>query len=79
MRSCLACHEAKDGGKPDNKKRNNYGQAVEKLLGKKKAKKEEAETAITKAEKEPSAIKDKTFGDLIEEGKAPSTQPKSDK
>ena len=80
LRGCTACHEKKADGKTDTKRRNNYGKAVGKLLGKKKAKNPAAEEAITKAEKEPSAIKGKTFGDLIDEGKAPSTQPeKKDK
>jgi len=80
LRGCIACHAPKPGGKYDTKKRNNYGTAVGTLLGKKKAKNPAVEEAITKAEKEPSAIKGKTFGDLIDEGKAPSTQPeKKDK
>ena len=80
LRGCTACHEKKADGKTNTKKRNNYGTAVGKLLGKKKAKNPAVEEAITKAEKEPSAIKGKTFGDLIDEGKAPSTQPeKKDK
>lgn len=74
LRGCTACHEKKADGKTDTKKRNNYGKAVEKLLGKKKVKNDEAEKAITKAEQEKSYIKGKTFGDLIDEGKAPSTK-----
>lgn len=64
---CLVCHPVKD-----KKKRNNYGVAVGKGIGKKNQKdvKVIAE-ALTKAEKEKSATEGKTFGDLLKDGKLP--------
>ena len=72
--SCLACHEKKDDGKPNTKMRNIYGKAVQKAVAKKNEKDaKKIEAALDKAAKEKSAIKDKTFGDLINAGKAPAS------
>lgn len=72
--NCLVCHEKKDDGKPDNKKRNIYGKALTKAVGKKNQKdKKKIEEALKKTEKEKSAIKDMTFGDLIKAGKLPAS------
>lgn len=74
---CLLCHEKKSDGKTDTKKRKSYGEAVGKHLGKKNVKsKKDIDKALTKAEDEDSAIKDKTFGDLIRDGLDPNTKPK---
>lgn len=69
---CTVCHPAEDNEKKE--KRNNYGTALEKALGEKMVKdKEKVNKALEKIEKEPSAIKGKTFGDLIKEGKLPAS------
>jgi len=71
--NCLICHDRKGNGKPNTKKRNNYGQAVRKLIGKKNEKdRTKVDAALQKAEKEPSAIRGKTFGDLIKAGILPA-------
>lgn len=76
--ACDACHV------PEKKKteRNNYGQALLKTL--KEVVKEIPEKGVTdikkikealkKAEKEKSAVKDRTFGDLLKEGKLPASK-----
>ena len=56
----------------DKEKRNNYGMALKKALGKENVKDEDAiKAAMTKIEKEKSAEDGKTFGDLLEAGKLP--------
>jgi hypothetical protein len=65
--NCNVCHVGKD-----RKKRNDYGAALGKALGEKNVKdKEKIEEALGKVEKEKSG--DKTFGDLIKDGKLPVT------
>ncbi len=64
---CAVCHI----GKPTEKTWNDYGMAFGKALGKKKANKDETKAALLKAEKEPSSIDGKTFGDLLKDGKLP--------
>lgn len=64
---CGVCHPVKD-----KKKRNNYGVAVGKGLGKKNQKDPKiVGEALTKAEAQKSATKDKTFGDLLKAGMLP--------
>ena len=71
--NCLICHDRKNDGKPNLKKRNNYGQAVRKLIGKKNEKdRTKVDAGLQKTEKEPSAIRGKTFGDLIKAGILPA-------
>ncbi len=66
--SCTVCHSKKR-----KKKRNIYGRALEKLLGAKNVKdKQKILQALTKAEKEKSAVEGKTFGDLLKEKKLPA-------
>jgi len=68
--SCAVCHPSKS-----KKKRNNYGAAVGKNIGKKnQTDLEKIKEAITKAEKEKSATEGKTFGDLIKAGELPGTK-----
>jgi gas vesicle protein len=75
--TCLLCHEKKSDGKTDTKKRKSYGKAVGKHLSKKNVKKKkDIDEVLTKAEDEDSAIKDKTFGDLIRMGLDPNSKPK---
>ena len=75
--TCQLCHEKKSDGKTDTKKRKSYGEAVGKHLGKKNVKKKkDIDEALTKAEDEDSAIKGKTFGDLIRAGLDPNSKPK---
>ncbi len=65
-KKCLLCH-----GK-NKKNRNNYGQAFEKVLGGKNVKNGAfIKNALKGIEPEPSAIPDKSFGDLIEAGEPP--------
>jgi len=82
--NCFVCHGKNDKGKMDKKKRNNYGKALQKQLtaggqelGKTGQKdKAKIKEALVKIEKEKSATKDMSFGDLIKAGKLPGTQPK---
>jgi len=70
---CIACHmpKADKPKKPDAKKRNPYGEAFGKALGKKKVKDAEViEAALEKAAAEKSKVEGKTFGELIEAGEA---------
>ena len=68
--SCSICHPVKD-----KKKRNNYGAALGKAIGKKSEKdKEKLKAALVKVEKEKSATEGKTFGDLIKAGELPGTK-----
>ena len=63
---CGTCH-----GK-DKKKRNNYGMALGKALDAKDVKDvEKIGEAMKKIEEEDSATEDKTFGDLLGDGKLP--------
>jgi hypothetical protein len=67
---CAVCHPTVDNKK--KKKRNNYGKALAKAIGKANQKdKAKVAAAMTKIEKEKSATKDMTFGDLIKAGKLP--------
>jgi hypothetical protein len=74
--NCLICHEAKadDDSMPDTKKRNNYGQALMGVIAKNERDSTKIGEALKKIEKEDSAIKGKTFGDLLKEGKLPSSK-----
>ena len=67
---CTVCHEEGD----DKKKRNNYGEALSKNTGKNEKDEDKIKEALTKTEPEKSAIKDKTFGDLLKEGKLPASK-----
>lgn len=68
--SCLVCHEEGD----DKKKRNNYGTALAKNIKAKETDAAKIAEAFTKTEKEKSAVADKTFGDLLKEGKLPASK-----
>lgn len=67
---CAVCHV----GKATDKKWNNYGEAIGKALGKPKASPDELKAAFGKVAGEKSAVEGKTFGELIKEGKLPSTK-----
>ena len=68
--SCAVCHPSKS-----KKKRNNYGVAMGKNVGKKnQSDLEKIKEAIVKAEKEKSATEGKSFGDLIKAGELPGTK-----
>jgi hypothetical protein len=68
---CGACHS-----RPDKKSRNNYANVLKTKLGAANVKDhDQIRSALEEAAKEPSAIRGKTFGDLINEGKLPGTQP----
>ncbi|HIE98796.1 MAG: hypothetical protein ABGZ23_07405 [Fuerstiella sp.] len=68
--SCAVCHPSKS-----KKKRNDYGVAVGKNVGKKnQSDLELIKKAIVKAEKEKSKTEGKTFGDLIKAGDLPGTK-----
>ena len=66
---CNVCHEGKS-----KKKRNVYGKALGKLMKKNEKDKKKVVEALKKVEKEKSAIKDKTFGDLLKAGKLPASK-----
>lgn len=66
--TCFVCHPEKE-----KKKRNAYGDALTKALGKTMIKdKEEISKAFKKVEGEKSAVEGKTYGDLLKEGKLPN-------
>lgn len=67
--TCDVCHVK---GEKDKKKRNNYGTALAKNIKAKEKDKTKIAEALTKTEKEKSAIKDKTFGDLLKDAKLPN-------
>lgn len=69
---CAVCHPAEKN--PKKLIRNNYGKALEKALEAKDVKnKAVVDAALKKIEKEPSAVKEMTFGDLIKAGKLPAS------
>jgi hypothetical protein len=64
---CGVCHPVKD-----KKKRNDYGMALGKAIGKKNEKDAaKLAEALKKTEKEKSGTEGKTYGDLIKDGKLP--------
>ncbi len=67
--TCAACHDG-----DDKKKRNNYGEALGKNVSKNEMDEAKIKEALEKTEKEKSAIKDKTFGDLLKDGKLPASK-----
>ena len=67
--TCAVCHEG-----DDKKKRNNYGEALTKNVGKNEMDEAKIKEALEKTEKEKSAVKDKTFGDLLKDGKLPASK-----
>ncbi|MBM3969820.1 MAG: hypothetical protein FJ302_08155 [Planctomycetes bacterium] len=67
--TCNVCHEGED-----KKQRNNYGQALTKNIGKMEKDEAKIKEAFTKTEKEKSAVADKTFGDLLKDGKLPASK-----
>ena len=74
---CAVCHNTKDNKK--KKHRNNYGVALKKELGKPKEKdKKKVAAALKKIASGKSHVKDKTFGDLIKEGKVPGEDKAAD-
>lgn len=64
--NCNLCHQ----GTKDKKTRNEYGKALGKLINK-EMDAEKIKTALSKVESEK--VGDKTFGELIKEGKLPLT------
>lgn len=70
--NCFVCHKKMDDGKIDKEHHNNYGEALEKALGKKNETDYDViEAALKKIESKKSAEEGKTFGDLIKAGKLP--------
>lgn len=67
--NCNVCHDG-----DDKKKRNNYGEALGKVISKMEKDDAKVKEALTKIEPEKSAIKDKTFGDLLKDGKLPASK-----
>lgn len=69
--SCKACHPGKT-----KKKRNDYGVALSKALGKKNEKDEDKiKEAFEKVAKEKSGKdKEKTYGELIKDGQLPGSE-----
>jgi hypothetical protein len=74
--NCLICHDAKEGSAttPDTKKHNNYGTALKDVIEKNEKKPENMEKALKEIESKDSAIKGKTFGDLLKDGKLPASK-----
>jgi hypothetical protein len=76
---CGVCHPTND-----KKKRNDFGEALQKHLGKVpktgESDTKKIEAALTKSLKEKSSVEGKTFGDLVNDGKLPGKPPeKTDK
>ncbi len=69
--TCVVCHKE---GTDDKKMRNNYGEALAKNIAKMEKDEAKIKEAFEKTEKEKSAIKDKTFGDLLKDGKLPASK-----
>jgi hypothetical protein len=68
---CTVCHFG-----PVKRSRNDYGMAVTKALKTRNERDAAAiRTALEAAAKQPSAVKGKTFGDLIKQGKLPGKAP----
>lgn len=67
--TCNVCHDG-----DDKKKRNNYGEALGKNITKMEKDDAKIKEALTKTESEKSAITDKTFGDLLKDGKLPASK-----
>lgn len=67
--NCNVCHDG-----DDKKVRNNYGQAIGKVIAKGEKDEAKVKEALTKVEPEKSAVKDKTFGDLLKDGKLPASK-----
>ena len=67
--TCNVCHEGKS-----KKKHNVYGETLKTMISKKEKDTKKIDEALTKGEKEKSAIKDKTFGDVIKDGKLPASK-----
>ncbi|QDT35924.1 hypothetical protein [Stratiformator vulcanicus] len=71
MNKCGVCHYGKS-----KKNLDDYGSALKGKLGKKNEKDVEKITeALEAIESMDSSVEGKTFGDLIEEGKLPGTDP----
>jgi hypothetical protein len=67
---CAVCHPGKE-----KKERNNYGVCLSKLLGTENVKEEaKIRESLKKAEAEKSAVDNKTFGDLLKDGKLPASK-----
>jgi hypothetical protein len=74
VKKCAVCHDPRPGddGKPSKKNRNPYGLALGKHLTEKDKKDmEKALEMLPKVEAEKAEGSDKTFGELIKEGKLP--------
>ena len=69
--TCVVCHKE---GTDDKKMRNNYGEALAKNIAKMEKDEAKVKEAFTKTEKEKSAVADKTFGDLLKDGKLPASK-----
>ena len=69
--TCNVCHKE---GTDDKKMRNNYGEALAKNIKAKETDEAKIKEAFTKTEPEKSAVKDKTFGDLLKDGKLPASK-----
>lgn len=70
---CNVCHGKKDTGASDKKLRSDFAKALEKALGAKNVKEEpKINAALDKVAKMPvKKSEDKTFGDLLKDGKLP--------
>ncbi|HUG92343.1 MAG TPA: hypothetical protein VML55_16005 [Planctomycetaceae bacterium] len=73
--TCLVCHDKKAGGDSyDTKKHNNYGTAIKDVIEMNEKKADKIQQALKDVEPKDSAIKGKTFGDLLKEGKLPASK-----
>ena len=70
---CNVCHEPTEKSK---KFRNAYGLELSKLLEKNEKDEKKVIEALKKAEEKKSCVEEKTYGDLIKDGKVPATDCK---
>jgi hypothetical protein len=72
IKNCAVCHL---NSKDPKSLKNYYGKAMAESLGNKKiSDMKEIRAALRDAEKKPSNVEGKTFGDLIKEGRLPASK-----
>ena len=67
--SCKICHVGES-----KKDRNDYGQALAKLIQKEEKDGDKVKEVLKKVEAEKSSVEGRTFGDLLKDGKLPASK-----
>jgi arylsulfatase A-like enzyme len=75
--TCLVCHKPKAGSSslPDPKQHNNYGSALKQVVRKNELDSARIQAALKQTEREASATRGRTFGDLLTAGSLPAGAP----